>query len=102
MNIKNNIVSALDIGTSKVCCMIANEKTDSICKVIGVGYNKSQGINSGIITDFFAAINSISSSIKSAEKQAGVKIKNGLYKMVEDELCLLSEERYLPRKPYPK
>ena len=78
MNIKNNIVSALDIGTSKVCCMIANEETESICKVIGVGYNKSQGINSGIITDFFAAINTISSSIKSAEKQAGVKVKNGL------------------------
>ena len=78
MNMNNEIIVALDIGSCKICCMIARNKADDICKVVGVGYNESRGINSGIITDFFLASKSILNSIRSAEKQSGIKIKNGI------------------------
>ena len=78
MNINNKILAALDIGSSKICCMIAEQKDNDVCKVIGIGHNQSKGVSSGIITDFASATNSIANSIKSAEKQSGVKVKNGI------------------------
>lgn len=78
MKIKNDIIAALDIGSGKVCCMIANKNTEDFCEVIGIGHNESKGINSGIVTDFALAKKSIANSINSAEKQAGIKLKNGL------------------------
>ena len=78
MKIKNDIIAALDIGSGKVCCMIASKNTEDFCEVIGIGHNESKGINSGVVTDFVLAKNSIANSINSAEKQAGIKLKNGL------------------------
>ena len=52
MKIKNDIIAALDIGSGKVCCMIANKNSEDFCEVIGIGHNESKGINSGIVTDF--------------------------------------------------
>ena len=46
--------AALDIGSSKVCCVIAKISRDGRINIAGYGYNASKGIKNGIITDIDA------------------------------------------------
>ena len=74
MSNRNKYLASLDIGSSKICCIIASKDSQDITEIIGLGYNEAKGISNGIISDFSMAIKSISSAISEAEKQAELKI----------------------------
>lgn len=71
---KKNIVAVLDIGSSKVCCLIAEFKLSGEFEVIGIGHQISRGFKSGCITDLKDLENSIIKAIEAAEKSAGIAI----------------------------
>ena len=71
----NTIISALDIGSSKVCCLIGKLDSQKNISIIGAGFQESKGLVSGIITDMSALENSIRNCVASAEKMAAVRIK---------------------------
>ena len=48
---KNSIIAALDIGSSKVCCLIGKLDNQNNLSIIGAGFHESKGLVSGIITD---------------------------------------------------
>jgi len=69
-----NIIVAVDIGTSKVCTIIAeivNEEID----VIGIGVAENKGVTKGSISDIGEAANAIKKSVEKAEQMAGVKVE---------------------------
>jgi len=72
---KNSIIAALDIGSSKVCCLIGKLDSQNNISIIGAGFQESKGLVSGIITDMQALENSIRNCVASAEKMATVRIK---------------------------
>ena len=74
MSNRNKYLASLDIGSSKICCIIASRDYHDISQIIGLGYNEAKGISNGVISDFSMAIKSISSAISEAEKQAELKI----------------------------
>ena len=66
---RSTIVSILDVGTSKVCCVIAklrprNEtfvlpgRTHNI-EVLGIGLQRGRGIKAGVVVDLDAAEHSV-------------------------------------------
>jgi len=71
---KKNIVAVLDIGSSKICCLVAEFEQNGDFKVIGVGHQISLGFKNGFITDLVALESSIINVVESAEKSAGVSI----------------------------
>ena len=62
-----NIIAALDIGSSKVCCIIAQVSKDKKIKIVGYGYNASKGIRNGIITNINQALLSVCNAVEDAE-----------------------------------
>lgn len=81
---RQRLVAVLDVGTSKVCCMIAKatpipaylaesgQKTQ--LRVIGFGHQRSHGIKSGMIVHMDAAEQAIRAAVDQAERMAGVII----------------------------
>ncbi|MBR1605723.1 MAG: cell division protein FtsA [Alphaproteobacteria bacterium] len=69
-------VSALDIGSSKICCLIAKISRDNKINIVGYGYNASQGIKNGTITDINKATLSVCNAVESAEQMANERINN--------------------------
>ena len=67
-------LGVLDIGSDKICCLIAVIEKDNQPKIEGIGYRDSRGIKSGIITDMELAQTSITSAIQAAEKMSGVTL----------------------------
>lgn len=85
-NKRSTVVSILDVGTSKVCCLVAklrprNEglmlpgRTHDI-EVLGMGLQQARGIKAGVIIDLDAAEHSIRLAVDAAERMAGVTVES--------------------------
>lgn len=85
MNMKRpTVVSILDIGSSKCCCLIARltprEKSQVLpgrthrIEVIGIGHQRSRGIKSGVVVELEGAEQSIRLAVDAAERMAGVTV----------------------------
>ncbi|MDR2724078.1 MAG: cell division protein FtsA [Holosporaceae bacterium] len=72
----SNIVTVLDIGSTKVCCCIANTFDDGRFKIIGVGYCVCHGVRSGVIIDMPSVEKSIARAVERAEKMANQRIQS--------------------------
>lgn len=75
---RNGVTAVLDIGTTKIVCLIATTAEDGTFAVTGVGHQLAKGIKSGMITDIGEASTSITAAVHAAEQMAGVTIENVL------------------------
>ncbi|MBR1915985.1 MAG: cell division protein FtsA [Alphaproteobacteria bacterium] len=70
-------LATLDIGSSKVCCLIAHiTPRDKKIEIVGYGYNASKGIKNGVITDINQATLSVCNAVEDAEQQAKERINS--------------------------
>ena len=67
---ERNIVAALDIGSSKICCFIAEIKNHGTIDIIGIGHQASRGVKGGTITDLRAAETAVAHAVEAAEQMA--------------------------------
>jgi cell division protein FtsA len=76
-NKSRTIITALDIGFSKVACIISEYDNNlEALRVIGVGQHIAQGIKKGLVTNMEALENSILNAVHKAEKNTGLTVKN--------------------------
>ena len=70
------IITAIDIGTTKICAIIASTTPENTLEVKGIGTSKSEGLSNGIVIDITKASESISKAIEEAEIMAEQTAKN--------------------------
>jgi cell division protein FtsA len=81
------IIVGLDIGTTKVCAIVASsESTDDTnpapgepvkhgrINILGIGRSPSDGLTRGVVTNIDKTVRSIQTAVADAESQSGVKI----------------------------
>ena len=64
-------ISAIDVGTTKVCAIIAQVIDDETFEVVGVGRAPSDGLTKGVVSNIAAATASIGQAVEQAEQMAG-------------------------------
>ncbi len=69
------IISALDIGSSKVSALIAGVGEDGALTVLGTGQRESKGVIRGVIADIQQAELSVRQAVEQAERIAGTNIE---------------------------
>lgn len=79
-------IAALDIGSSKVCCVIAKISRDKRINVVGYGYNASKGIKNGIVTDINQATLSVCNAVETAEQMANERIDRIIVNISGDKI----------------
>ncbi|HEY7600572.1 MAG TPA: cell division protein FtsA, partial [Candidatus Limnocylindrales bacterium] len=67
-------IAVLDVGTSKMCCLIARRRGDRV-ELQGGGYQLAEGLRAGAIVDAEAAEASILAVVHEAEQQAGRTVR---------------------------
>jgi cell division protein FtsA len=72
---QNNIVVALDIGTTKVCCIAGRKDEHGKLEILGVGKVESTGVMRGVVSNIEKTVKAISDAIAECEKQSNVDIK---------------------------
>ena len=75
---KEHIVVGLDIGTTKICAIVAQVTPDEGVTIIGVGSSPSRGLRKGIVVNIDSTVESIKKAVEEAELMAAVQI-NSVY-----------------------
>ncbi len=73
MTRRGEIVTGLDIGTTKICVIVA-ELTENGVEIIGCGISPSQGLKKGVVVNIDVTVESIKQAIEAAEAMAGVAL----------------------------
>jgi cell division protein FtsA len=71
---RERLVVAIDVGTTKVCSLIARVTDDEELEVMGVGITRSDALRKGVVVSVEQAALDIQSSVQKAEQQSGFKI----------------------------
>lgn len=73
---KNHQVAAgLDVGTTKVCAVVAAVDDTGGLSVLGVGERPCHGLERGVLVNLDATIEAVAESVAAAEQMAGVKVQ---------------------------
>ncbi|NMB61894.1 MAG: cell division protein FtsA [Chloroflexi bacterium] len=72
------IIVGIDIGTTKICTLIAHMEQDGTFRILGVGIEPNQGMRKGMINDLQKTINAIAKSIEKAQRSSGYEITSAL------------------------
>lgn len=73
-----NLIVGLDIGTSKVACIVGEINPEGDIEVVGLGTHASKGLKKGVVVNLETTVQSIQRAIDEAELMAGCRI-NSVY-----------------------
>jgi len=68
------IVTAIDVGTTKIATIVANAKAKDNIEILGVGVAPSTGLHKGIVVNMDQAEQSIVASVREAQRISGVRV----------------------------
>lgn len=71
----HDVVVALDIGTTKVCCLAGRKDEHGKVEILGVGKVESVGVLRGVVSNIEKTVNAIRDAVDIAERQAGMKFR---------------------------
>jgi cell division protein FtsA len=72
----SNIITAIDIGTTKICVLIARKISDDQVEVLGVGRAPSHGLSKGVVVDIAKTVSSIQQAVVEAQLMAECEIES--------------------------
>ena len=72
---QGDLVVGLDIGTTKICCIVAEVFRNRI-EIIGTGTVPSQGLKKGVVVNIESTVNSIRQAVKLAEDASGCDLNS--------------------------
>jgi cell division protein FtsA len=73
---KKERIAAIDVGTTKVCTIMADVLDKEGLRVLGVGVTPSHGLHKGLVVNINEAKESIRQSVRMAEQMAGRRLES--------------------------
>jgi cell division protein FtsA len=68
-------VVGLDIGTTKISCVVAEVKENGDARVVGLGRAPSRGLRKGLVVNLDATVDAVKTAVEEAELMAGVSVE---------------------------
>ena len=84
------IVVGIDVGTTKICTLVARVENGSNLRILGVGIEPSHGIRKGTVIDITATSQAIARSIEKAERTSGFEINSALVSLAGSHVSSLN------------
>ena len=72
----DRIITSIDIGTTKICVLVAAQLDKDNVEIIGVGKAPSDGLKKGVVIDIARTVKSIKSAVKEAEIMSGHTVES--------------------------
>lgn len=94
----DNILVALDVGTTKMSVLVAQKVSDEGLSIIGIGKAPSHGVSRGVVVDIAQAVHAIKLAVKEAELMAGCKIESACIGISGSHIKSLNSQGMIPIK----
>ncbi|MEW6506552.1 MAG: cell division protein FtsA [Bacteroidota bacterium] len=91
---KKNIIAGLDLGTTKVCAVIA-EKMDNTINILGFGVAPSEGLNRGLVANISKTADAIKEAMNIASNRAGITVKELNVGVAGEHITSLRHRNYV-------
>lgn len=99
MNQTNNILAAIDIGTTKIVT-IAGRMIDNKLEIIGMSKTPSKGVKRGVVLNIEEAVSAIRYTVDEVEKQIGFRIREAYVGIAGQHISSLQNRGYILRDSY--
>lgn len=76
MSEQENIMVGLDIGTTKICAIVASIDEQERINILGVGKAPSDGLNRGVVVNIDKTVSAIKDAIAQAELASGIQVNS--------------------------
>jgi len=73
---KQSVVASIDVGTTKICTIVADVSDGGDPRVVGVGIAPSKGLHKGLVVNINEARESIRESVRKAEQASNYKVES--------------------------
>ncbi len=80
------IVVGVDIGTTKVCAVVAAADELSRVNILGIGMAPSEGLNRGVVVNIDKTVDAVQEAVYEAERMAGVKVRSVIVGIAGDHV----------------
>src|ERR671937_216923 len=74
----------LDIGTTKISCIVADLNGASDPRVVGIGNAPSEGLRRGVVVDLEKTVGSIQRAVDDAQRMAVVPVRGAYARIAGD------------------
>jgi cell division protein FtsA len=88
----SNIVVGIDLGTTKICVVIAELLAGEGVKVVGIGHSPSEGLRRGVVVDVDKTVQSLTTAVQQAELVAGIEIGHAYAGIAGEHIGSLDSE----------
>ena len=72
------IIVGIDIGTTKICTLVARMEEETPLRILGVGIEPSQGMRKGVPVDLRVVSQAVTRSVEKAARTSGLEITSAL------------------------
>jgi cell division protein FtsA len=84
---RDPVVVALDIGTTKICTLLAEVDQNGQVNIVGVGTAPSAGMRKGVVVDIEEAAQAIMQSVEKCERLSGYAIQSAYVGVTGAHIC---------------
>jgi len=69
-------VVGIDIGTTRICCVVGEMKEDGEVHIVGLGEAVSRGLRKGIVVNLDTTVDAVKSAVEEAELMSGLNLES--------------------------
>ena len=73
---EDRTIVGIDIGTTKICTLVARVEDDDTLRIMGVGIEPSRGMKRGVMINLEDATKAIARSVEKAQRSSGYEIRS--------------------------
>ena len=82
----DRIVVSVDIGTTKICAVVASTDTVGRTNILGVGWAASEGLNRGVVVNIDKTVEAVRKAVGEAERAAGIEARSVVVGIAGDHI----------------
>lgn len=100
MSHKTDFVAAIDIGTTKIVCIVGKKKDNGKIDILGISKTPSKGVKRGVILNIEEAVNSIQKTVEDVQFGIGKEISDVFVGIAGQHIRSIKNRGYINRDSY--
>ena len=102
MSQKEQIIAAIDIGTTKIVTIVGKINANERLEIIGMGKTISKGVKRGVVLNIEETVNAIEATVAEAQEKSGLKIREAFVGIAGQHIRSIRNRGYINRDSYEK
>jgi cell division protein FtsA len=100
MRHRNNVLAAIDIGTTKIVTIVGQMNESGKLEIIGMSKTPSKGVKRGVVLNIEEAVSAIRYTVEEVQKQVGFAIREAYVGIAGQHISSLQNRGYILRDSY--